>query len=118
MLFDISSKKNSPVAQMTTIRLLLAIAFVINWVLQQLDIHNAFLHGPLDVDVYIKLPPGLQSTKPNQVCKLKKALYGLKQSSRQWFARLSTLLLSHGFTQFTTDYSLFFKCKTNSFIVY
>lgn len=49
-----------------------------------------FKHGTLDEDVYMKLLPGLSSTKQNKVCKLLKSIYGLKQSSRQWFACLST----------------------------
>lgn len=93
----------SPVAKVTTIRLLLALASTNNWFLQQLDVQNAFLHGQLDEEVYMDLPPGLPHSQPNQVCRLKKSLYGLKQSSRQWFAKLSQSLLSQGYTRSTSD---------------
>jgi len=57
---------------MTTIRLLLSLAFIYNSELKQLDINNAFLHGELKEDVYMVAPPGLTSILPGQVCKLKK----------------------------------------------
>jgi len=41
----------SPVAKMTTIRLLLSLASIYNWELKQLDISNAFLHEDLKEDV-------------------------------------------------------------------
>lgn len=105
----------SPVAKLTTIRLLLAIASSQKWHLHQLGVHNAFLHGHLEEEIYMQLPPGLTTTKPNQVCRLLKSLYGLKQSSRQWYACLSSSLISKGFSQSASDSSLFTTHSTSSF---
>jgi len=93
---------------MTTIRTILALAAARKWSLYQLDVNNAFLHGDLYEEVYMKMLEGI-ANPTNKVCKLQKSLYGLKQASRQWHFKLAGFLKSHGYTQSKHDYSLFLK---------
>ena len=111
----------SPVAKLTSVKVFLAIAAKHNWFLEQLDVHNAFLNGNLDEDIYMSLPPGLSiqgETNQGQqlVCKLNKSIYGLKQASRQWNQRLTLFLQQIGFIQSKNEYSLFTRVNSSGTI--
>ena len=65
----------TPIAKLVTVRMFLVVAT--GWELHQMDVHNAFLHGELDEEVYMQMPPGFKSPTPSKVCRLRKSLYGL-----------------------------------------
>ena len=108
----------SPVVKMTTVRALLRLAASRKWDVHQMDVHNAFLHGDLQEEVYMKLPPGFVHSDPTEVCRLRKSLYGLRQAPRCWFAKLTDALLEFGFTQSYSDYSLFSYLTVNIDVLY
>ena len=56
---------------MTMVRTTLAIASVKKWDIHQMDVHNAFLHGDLEEEVYMKIPPGFEDGNTNLVCTMK-----------------------------------------------
>jgi len=102
------SETFSPVIQQATVILVFSIVVSCGWKFHQLDIHNAFLNGVLDEEVYMKQPPGfVDSALPSHVCRLHKSLYGLKQAPRAWYTRLNDFLLSIGFRASNVDTSLF-----------
>lgn len=79
----------APVAKMSTIRALLAVAAMCQWHTCQMDVQNAFLHGDLNEDIYMQIPLGYNEVEDprrqrelvNLVCKLKKGLVWLETSA-------------------------------------
>ncbi|GAA0144006.1 hypothetical protein LIER_04560 [Lithospermum erythrorhizon] len=92
---------------MSTVRAFFAVATARGWKLHQMDVHNAFLHGDLQEEVYMTLPPGFEQGKEGKVYRLRKSLYGLKQAPRCWFAKLTSYLRCYDFCNSYSDYSLF-----------
>ena len=83
---------------MATICTIIGVAASKGWMLHQMDVKNAFLHGDLQEEVYMEQPQGFEDVEhPSYVCKLKKALYGLKQAPRSWHGRIVAYLVSLGF---------------------
>jgi hypothetical protein len=111
------SETFSPIIKQATVRLVFSIAVSCGWKIHQLDIHNAFLNGVLDEEVYMKQPPSfVDSALPSHVCRLHKSLYGLKQALQAWYTRLNDFLLSIGFHASKVDTSLFiFSVGTDIF---
>jgi hypothetical protein len=71
---------------------------------------NAFLHGDLHEEVYMKIPPGFANSQTvGKVCRLKKSLYGLKQSPRAWFDRFRRVVYTIGYIQCNGDHTIFCK---------
>ncbi|KAH9750239.1 protein kinase domain-containing protein [Citrus sinensis] len=109
----------SPVAKLVTVRALLSLTAVKGWVLEQLDVSNAFLQGDLEEEVYMQVPQGFSKQGEHLVCKLNKSIYGLKQASRNWFSKFSATIQQAGFRQSKADYSLFVKtnAKFSTFVL-
>ncbi|GJX10375.1 putative ribonuclease H-like domain-containing protein [Tanacetum coccineum] len=100
----------APVARMEAIRIFLAYAAHKSFIVFQMDVKTAFLHGTLKEDVYVCQPEGfIDADHPSHVYKLKKALYGLKQAPRVWYDELSMFLLQYHFFKGSIDPTLFIR---------
>ncbi|GKA65031.1 putative ribonuclease H-like domain-containing protein, partial [Tanacetum coccineum] len=98
------------VARIEAIRLFLAFASYMGFMVYQMDVKSAFLYGSIDEEVYVTQPKGFVDPQyPKKVYKVVKALYGLHQAPRAWYATLSTFLLKHGYRRGTIDKNLFLK---------
>ena len=104
----------APVAKMTTVRVVLAVAAARGWHLHEMDVKNAFLQGELEEEVFMTQPPGFQSeVNKSAVCRLRKSLYGLKQAPRAWNAKITHRLRKMGFVASKSDSSLFIRQGSN-----
>ncbi|GJS23506.1 ribonuclease H-like domain-containing protein [Tanacetum coccineum] len=94
----------APVARLEAIRIFLAFASYMGFVVYQMDVKSAFLYGKIDEEVYVSQPPGFQDPKyPKKVYKVVKALYGLHQAPRlisdEFNGRSSTFFLEYSQTE-------------------
>nr|GFB45255.1 uncharacterized mitochondrial protein AtMg00810-like [Tanacetum cinerariifolium] len=73
----------APVSRIEAIRLFLAYASFMGFMVNQMDIKSAFLYGTIEEEVYVCQPPGFEyHDYPDKVYKVVKALYGLHQAPR------------------------------------
>ena len=108
----------SPVARLASIRLIISIVASQHWLLHQLDIKNAFLHGDLQEEVYMAQPPGFVAQgEYGKVCHLRKSLHGLKQSPRAWFGKFSEVIQEFGMNKSKVDHSVFYRQSANGIIL-
>ena len=100
----------SPTANMTSVRALMQVAVQEDLTLHQMDVKTAYLHAPIDCEVYMEQPEGFEiksKTGEHLVCKLNKSLYGLKQSGRNWNMLLHDHLTENGFVQNDADHCVY-----------
>ncbi|GJZ72812.1 retrovirus-related pol polyprotein from transposon TNT 1-94, partial [Tanacetum coccineum] len=108
----------APVARMEAIKIFLACVAHKSFIVFQMDMKTAFLHGTLKEDVYVCQPEGfIDVDHPSHVYKLKKALYGLKQAPRTWYDELSKFLLQNHFFKGIIDPTLFIRCFDDDILV-
>ncbi|GJX45395.1 putative ribonuclease H-like domain-containing protein [Tanacetum coccineum] len=96
----------APVARIEAIRLFLAYASFMGFLVYQMDVKSAFLYGTIEEEVYVTQPHDFKDLTPDKVYKVVKALYGLHQAPRAWYETLAKYLLGNGFKRGKIDQTL------------
>ncbi|KAK1613079.1 hypothetical protein QYE76_036752 [Lolium multiflorum] len=100
----------SPVARLTTIRVLLSLAASHGLLVHQMDVKTAFLNGELEEEIYMEQPDGfVVDGQEGKVCKLLKSLYGLKQAPKQWHEKFERTLTAEGFVVNEADKCVYYR---------
>nr|GEX05814.1 putative ribonuclease H-like domain-containing protein [Tanacetum cinerariifolium] len=107
-----------PVARIEAIRLFLAFASYMDFMVYQMDVKSAFLYEEIEEEVYVTQPKGFEDPhNPKHVYRVVKALYGFHQAPRAWYARLPVFLLKHHYRRGTIDKTLFLKKDSRHIIL-
>nr|GEV64614.1 putative ribonuclease H-like domain-containing protein [Tanacetum cinerariifolium] len=106
------------VARIEAIRLFLAYASFMGFMVYQIDVKSAFLFGTIEEEVYVCQPSGFKDPDyPDKVYKVVKALYGLHQAPRAWYETLANYLLENDFQRRKIDQTLFIKKKKGDIFI-
>ena len=111
---------HAPVVTWFAIRLMIVFGILFNRAMRQIDFVMAYPQAPIEMDMYMELPQGIQTKHGNSkdhVLKLLRNIYGQKQAGRVWNHHLTAKLLEVGFTQSLIDDCVFYR-GTTIFIVY
>lgn len=106
----------SPVARLSSIRLLLAFAAKLNLDVDHLDVETAFLNGDLEEEIFMEQPEGFSNDK-SKVCLLKKSLYGLKQAPRQWNKKVCEAMDKLSFKRSEKEHCIYYKHEDEKLLV-
>nr|GEZ94732.1 putative ribonuclease H-like domain-containing protein [Tanacetum cinerariifolium] len=119
----------TPVARIEAIRLFLAYASFMGFIVYQMDVKSSFMYETIEEEVYVYQPLGFEDPDyldkeevyvcqplgfedpnyPDKVYKVVNALYGLHQAPRVWYETLANYPLENGFQMGKIDQTLFIK---------
>ena len=107
----------APLIKLVSLRILLTLAAINDMDLQHWDVVAAFLNGELEEEVYMKVPPGFESTFPEQsVLRLNKSIYGLCQSARAFYLYLDKLLRQINWKRLHAEWAIWIALDKKGFI--
>eukprot|EP00957_Ditylum_brightwellii_P132210 10081353-Ditylum_brightwellii.AAC.1 len=89
-----------------TVHLLLVLSLLHNWQTRQVDFIVAYPPVPIECDLWMRLPAGIETKHGNNkthMLKLENNLYGQKQAGQVWNHYLSQKMFAIGFKQSKVD---------------
>ncbi len=101
-----------PVVTWFAIRLMIIFGIIFCWALCQVNFVMAYPQAPIEMDIYMELPQGIQTAQGNSkdhVLKLEMNIYSQKQAGRVWNSFLVDKLLSIGFATSLIDDCVLFR---------
>lgn len=104
------------VVRLETLRILLVMAAMFDWEIDQVDVVGAYLNGTLKEEIYMTQPEGFNDDS-DSVWKLIKSLYGLKQSGQVWNSKIDQFLKSIGFTQLKSDPCVYYIVRDGHILI-
>ena len=108
----------APVTKISSIRVLLALAYIPRLVIHQMNVKTTFLNGELKEEIYMTQLEGCVAPgQEEKVCKLLKSLYGLKQAPKQWHENLDNVLLCDGFSTNDVDKCVYTKLENGECVI-
>lgn len=107
---------SSPVADMTSIKLLTSIAVQKELKIFHVDVKLAYLNAPLFEKIYIQPPKDMDFPK-NEVWQLQRALYGLKQSAHAWYNCIKQIFNDMNFKDCLSNPCIFTNNNTEDPII-
>lgn len=114
------NKTLSATANMTSEHSLMQLAVQHELELHQMDVKTAYLHAPIDCEVYMEHTEGFKvkaETGEKLVCKLIRSLYGLKQLGQNWNRMHHNFLNENVYIQNLADHCVHSEQTTNEMVV-
>jgi hypothetical protein len=93
-----------------SVRLIFTLSLLSGWNTKHVDFVLAYPHAPIELDMYMNLPKGIQMANGNRnthLLKLLKNVYGQKQVGGVWNKHPTSGLVKIGFVQLRVDERVF-----------
>lgn len=101
-------------------RILLHIAALKGWDVQQINVKTAFLYGllPDDETQYMQQPMGFEEQgRETWVWHLKRGLYGIKQSGQIWNQTMNDAMLTWGFKCLSSKSCIYYHSQSEGCVI-